>query len=107
MAAIALILIAIARELFRWNILFGGFGYNPLEYPVNFDGYSTTLFFATFIFVGGTSLAYLLTVAWKAGQSEGVYTPSATVDGMGKLAVWTAGLWVIHWFAVGLWVWLT
>ncbi|WP_232023486.1 hypothetical protein [Thiomicrorhabdus aquaedulcis] len=69
------------------------------------DWYSTGLFFLTFAIVGGGTLAYYLTIAWKAGQTVGVYTPSATVDKMGTVVIWIMALWVIQFFAVGFWVW--
>ena len=68
------------------------------------DWYSTGLFFATFGVVGGVTLAYLLTVAWQAGQTQGTYTPSATVTRLGR---WSVGLligWTALYFAVGLFV---
>ncbi|WP_028488836.1 hypothetical protein [Thiothrix lacustris] len=106
LAAVALILVAVAREMLRWNILFGDFGYNALDYAVNMDWYSTLLFFGTFLIIGGTVLAYFLTVAWQAGQTDGVYTPSPAVTRLGNLSIILITLWIIHFFVLGLWVWL-
>ncbi len=106
LAAITGIVVAIAREVLRWNILFGDFGYNALDYPVNMDWYSTLLFFGTFVIIGGLVLSYFLTVAWQAGQTDGVYTPSPAVTRLGNLSILLITLWIIHFFVLGLWVWL-
>ncbi|UOG90707.1 MAG: hypothetical protein L3K52_10890 [Candidatus Thiothrix sulfatifontis] len=106
MAAVTMILIAVAREVLRWNILFGQFGYNALDYPVNMDWYSTLMFFGTFLIVGGVVLTYFLTVAWQAGQTEGVYTPSPAITRLGNLSILLIALWIVQFFVTGLWVWL-
>lgn len=69
------------------------------------DWYSTGLFFLTFALVGGSVLAYYLTIAWKVGQTVGVYTPSKTVDRMGTAAIVIIVLWVVQFFISGFWVW--
>lgn len=104
--AVTGIVIAIAREMLRWKILYGEFGYNALDYTVNMDWYSTALFFGTFIVIGGVTLAYYLIVAWKAGQSEGIYTPSPAISMLGNLSIGLITLWIIHFFVLGFWVWL-
>lgn len=103
---VATLLVAIAREAFRWNILFDGFGYNALDYKINMDWYSTGLFFFTFLVVGGITLAYFISVAWQAGQSKGIYTPSPAIDRLGTISMTLIVLWIIHFFALGFWVWL-
>ncbi len=104
-ALVAGLIIAIAREMLRYGILDGFFGYNFMDYKVVTDWYSTGLFFLTFAIVGGSVLAYFLTIAWKSGQTVGVYTPSATVDRIGTVAIWIMVLWVIQFFISGFWVW--
>lgn len=104
--AVTGIVIALAREMLRWDILFGDFGYNALDYTINMDWYSTSLFFGTFVIVGGVTLAYFLIVAWKAGQSEGVYTPSPAISMLGNVSIGLIALWILHFFALGFWVWL-
>ncbi len=105
--AVALIVVAAAREALRWSILKGAHGYNPMDYPINMDWYSTILFFATFLIVGGGALAYMITVAWKAGQSQGVYTPSPVISRMGDIAIGLIGLWILQYFAIGFYTWLS
>lgn len=106
MTGVTILLIGIAREALRWNILYGRFGYDALAYKINPDWYSTVLFFVTFIAVGGLTLSYFISVAWKAGQSIEVYTPSPAIQRLGQLSMGLIILWIIHFFVVGLWVWL-
>jgi hypothetical protein len=103
--AVGLIVVGAAREMLRFVTLLGSHGYDAMNYKINMDWYSTGLFFTTFGVVGGVTLAYLLTVAWQAGQSKGLYTPSATVTRIGQ---WSVGLligWTVLYFAVGFFVW--
>lgn len=102
--AVALIVVAAAREWLRYATLLGAHGYDPMTYRVQFDAYSTITFFATFVLVGGLVLAYLLTVAWQAGQTRGLYTPSPAVARMGRWSVGVIVLWIVHYFAIGAWV---
>lgn len=106
MVFVAVLVAAISREVLRYNILNDAFGYNFFDYKVTMDWYSTVLFFGTFAIVGGAVLAYFLTIAWNVGQSQGVYTPSPAVDRMGTIAIWIVSIWMIHFFAIGLWIWL-
>jgi hypothetical protein len=103
--AVGLIVVGAAREMLRFVTLLGSHGYDAMDYKINMDWYSAALFFTTFGVVGGVTLAYLLTVAWQAGQSKGLYTPSATVTRIGQ---WSVGLlvgWTVLYFAVGFYVW--
>ncbi len=102
---VAGLVVAITREMLRYGILDGFFGYNFMDYKIVMDWYSTGLFFLTFAIVGGVVLTYFLTIAWKAGQTVGVYTPSATVDKIGTVAIWIIVLWVVQFFISGFWVW--
>ncbi|ACL71776.1 hypothetical protein [Thioalkalivibrio sulfidiphilus] len=101
---VAIILVAVAREALRWAKLHGVHGYNALDYPINMDWYSTLTFFVTFGVMGAGVLAYYLTVAWRAGQTQGVYTASAVVDRMGNIAIAMLVLWIVHYFVLGF-VW--
>lgn len=102
--AVALIVVAVMREMLRWVTLFGVHGYNALDYKLHMDWYSTLMFFLTFGALGGGVLAYLLTVAWKAGQTKGVYTASPMVNRMGTVGISLLGIWIIQYFVIGLWV---
>jgi hypothetical protein len=104
--AVALIVVGTAREVLRFVTLLGTHGYDAMDYRINMDWYSTVLFFVTFAVIGGTTLAYLLTVAWQAGQhKDGVYTPSPAVTRMGQWSVGLLVAWTVAYFAVGFWVW--
>ncbi len=103
--AVGLIVVGAAREMLRFVTLLGGHGYNAMDYKINMDWYSTGLFFTTFGLVGGVTLAYLLTVAWQAGQSKGLYTPSAAVTRIGQWSVGLLVAWTVLYFAVGFFVW--
>ncbi len=103
--AVALIVVGAAREALRFFTLFGAHGYNALDYKLNLDWYSTVLFFVTFAVLGGVVLSYLLTVAWKSGQSQGVYTPSPAITRLGNLSIGLLVLWIVQYFAIGFYVW--
>ncbi|MEY2994856.1 MAG: hypothetical protein RL357_1791 [Pseudomonadota bacterium] len=104
--AVALIVVGVAREVLRFVTLLGSHGYDAMDYRINMDWYSTVLFFVTFAVIGGTTLAYLLTVAWQAGQhKDGVYTPSPAVTRIGQWSVGLLVAWTVAYFAVGFWVW--
>ncbi len=104
--AVALIVVGAAREVLRFVTLLGSHGYDAMDYRINMDWYSTVLFFVTFAVIGGTTLAYLLTVAWQAGQhKDGVYTPSPAVTRMGQWSVSLLVAWTVAYFAIGFWVW--
>jgi hypothetical protein len=105
MALVVGLVIAMTRETLRYSILNDFFNYNFMDYKIVMDWYSTGLFFLTFAIVGGATLTYFLTIAWKAGQTVGVYTPSPMVDKMGTVVIWIMAIWVIQFFVVGFWVW--
>ncbi len=105
-ATVSLIVIGTSREMLRFVTLNMAHQYNALDYRINMDWYSTVLFFGTFAIIGGTTLAYLLTVAWQAGQTkEGIYKPSQTITRLGQWSVGLLVAWTVSYFAVGFWVW--
>jgi len=105
MAVVIGLVVAISREMLRYGILDGFFGYDFMDYKINMDWYSTILFFVTFAVVGGAVLAYFLTIAWKSGQTVGVYTPSPFVNKMGTVALWIIILWMVQFFVIGFYTW--
>jgi hypothetical protein len=105
LGAVALIVVGTAREALRFVTLLGAHGYNALDYKINLDWYSTSLFFITFAVLGGVVLSYLLTVAWKSGQTKGVYTPSPAITRLGNLSIGLLVVWIVQYFAIGFYVW--
>jgi len=105
MALVIGLVVAISREMLRYDIMAGFFGYNFMDYKIVFDWFSTIHFFATFLIVGGAVLTYLLTVAWQAGQTVGVYTPSPFVNKLGTIAIWIISFWTFMFLSVGFYVW--
>jgi hypothetical protein len=103
--AVALIVIGAAREALRYFTLFGAHGYDALDYKLNIDWYSTVLFLVTFAVLGGVVLSYLLTVAWKSGQTVGVYTPSPALTRLGNLGIGLLLVWIVQFFVIGFYVW--
>lgn len=105
--AVALIAVAALREVLRYTVLQGVHGYDVFTYPVHLDWYSNVLFFATFALIGGSTLTYFLTIAWKVGHTPKgqIYTPSAAVDRIGTISMWLVGLWIVQFFVVGFIVW--
>jgi hypothetical protein len=103
---VAGLLVAISREALRYAIIVGEHGYQVFDYPLNLDLYSTVLFFATFAIVGGLTLAYMISVVWNAGRTEGVYTPGPVVNRLGTLSIGAIVVWVMQFFAIGFWVWM-
>lgn len=97
----ALVLCAF-REAIRFDALLAQVGWNPLDYKITMDWPSTLVFFATFLLVGGVTLAYILTIAWNAFRSKGMYTPSKGIDMLGKAAVSLLVLWVVVYFGVSV-----
>lgn len=92
------------REAYRYGVLHGGYGYDFMNYPIAMDWYSTILFFATFLIVGGIPLAFMLSLSWKAGQTRGVYTAGPVIAKLGVASVVVSLLWVVQYFAFGAWV---
>jgi hypothetical protein len=103
--AVALIVVGAAREVLRYVTLAGSHGYDALDYHINMDWYSTGLFFTTFGVLGSVVLGYLITVAWQAGQTQGTYSPSPTLNRVGNAAIGLLGLWIVTYFSVGFYVW--
>ncbi len=104
LAVVALLVVGAARELLRYLTLAGYHGYDAMGYRVQMDWYSTLLFFGTFGVLGGTVLAYFLTVSWQAGQTRGTYTPSPAVQRLGTWSIALLVAWTVLYFAVGFYV---
>lgn len=102
MTLVMTIVLAALREVLRFVTLLEGSGYDALAYKITMDWPSTVIFFTTFLVVGGLNLTYLLSLAWKSGQTEGVYQPSAALSRVGVAAIASLALWVAGYFAIGI-----
>lgn len=102
MTLIMTIVLATIREILRFVTLLEAAGWDALAYKVNMDWSSTVIFFVTFLVVGGLNLTYLLTLAWKSGQTKEVYVPSLGLSRVGTMALVSLVLWVVGYFAIGI-----
>ncbi len=104
--ALLLIILAAAKEAMRWGVLYGVHGYDAMDYAINMDWYSTIMFFMTFLIIGGLVMAYIILVAWHAGQTKGVYVATEGITKLGRYAVWSIVLFMVQFFGIGLYVWM-
>lgn len=107
MTVLMVLALSVLREVLRYGTLLDAVGWNPLDYKVVTDWPSTLIFFGTFLFVGGTALTYLLTLAWRLGAApkDGPIDMSGT-ETLGRTTVAFLSLWVLGYFALGAWyVW--
>lgn len=102
MTLIMAIVLAALREVLRFVTLLEAAGWDALAYKVNMDWSSTVIFFVTFLVVGGLNLTYLLTLAWKSGQTKALYTPGVGITRVGSMAIVSLVLWVVGYFTIGI-----
>ena len=102
MTLIMAIVLAGLREVLRFVTLLEAAGWDALAYKVNMDWSSTVIFFVTFLVVGGLNLTYLLTLAWKSGQTKALYTPGVGITRVGSMAILSLVLWVVGYFTIGI-----
>jgi len=91
------------RELIRYNIM-SGLGYDLYGYPMNLEWETIIMFLLTFVILGFTGVAFILTMAWKVGKREGVFDASKDVA-VTRLANATLSLfiiWTMVYFAWGM-----
>lgn len=103
MTVVMTLILAILREVLRYGTLMREAGWDAQAYKVNFDWASTAIFFVTFLVVGGAAIAYMLSLAWKAGLTQGGEVKvGAAVNKLGYWAVSLLGLWIVGYFVVGI-----
>lgn len=100
-----LALLALWREVVRIHAL-RPFGYDIGNYTVHLDWPSTVLFFSTLVGVGGLVGGYYLTLLYRAGRVQGLYTAERTVARLGTAAVAILGVWIAVFFAYGIVIWV-
>jgi hypothetical protein len=91
------------RELIRYNIM-SGLGYDLYGYPMNLEWETIIMFLLTFVVLGFTGIAFILTMAWKVGKTEGVFDGSkdVAVTRLGNATLSIFILWTIVYFAWGM-----
>lgn len=100
-----LAVLALWREIIRIAYL-KPFGYDITTYTVHLDWPSTLLFFSTFIGVGGLVGGFYLTLLYRAGRIQGIYTANRAVARLGSAAVTILGIWIAVFFAYGIVIWV-
>jgi len=97
------LLISAIRELIRYDIM-QQLGYNIYDYPVNLEIPSLLMFLATFLVLGGVGVAYLLTMAWKVGKTQGIFDGSKDrlVTKLGNYTLAIMSAWMIIYFGWGM-----
>lgn len=97
--------LAIWREVIRMQYL-RPFGYDITNYPTHYDWPSTTLFFLTLLGVGGLVGGFFITLIYRAGRVQGMYTATPAVARLGTAAVVVLGVWLAVFFAYGIAIWM-
>ena len=102
LVVVALFISAI-RELIRFDLM-SGLGYNIYDYPVNLEIPSIVMFLLTFVIMGFTGIAYLLTMAWKVGKIKGVFdgTKDKAVTRLGNYTLYIMIIWMAIYFGWGM-----
>ena len=97
------LLISTMRELIRFDIM-AGLGYSIYDYPMNLEIPSIVMFLSTFLIMGFVGVAYLLTMAWKVGKSEGVFDGSkdVVVTKLGQATLYIMIAWMVIYFGWGI-----
>ncbi|PKN15554.1 MAG: hypothetical protein CVU67_00560 [Deltaproteobacteria bacterium HGW-Deltaproteobacteria-24] len=97
------LLISAMRELIRFDIM-ANLGYSIYEYPVNLEIPSLVMFLLTFLVLGGVGVAWLLTMAWKVGENQGVFDGSkdVAVTKLGNYTLAIMVIWMVIYFGWGM-----
>jgi uncharacterized membrane protein len=71
---------------------------------VNLEIPTIVMFLSTFLIMGGVGVAFLLTMAWKVGKSEGVFDGSkdVAVTKLGNYTLAIMSAWMVIFFGWGL-----
>jgi hypothetical protein len=100
-----LALLALWREIIRIHYL-KPFNYDIASYTVHVDWPSTLLFFSTLLGIGGLVGGFYLTLLYRSGRVQGMYTADRSVARMGTGAVAVLGLWIAVFFVYGVVIWV-
>lgn len=100
-----LAVLALWREVVRVAHL-KPFGYDITTYTVHVDWPSTLLFFSTFVGVGGLVGGFYLTLLYRSGRVQGLYTAERSVARLGTAAVAILVIWIAVFLAYGITIWV-
>jgi len=97
------LMISSIRELIRYDLM-SGLGYNIYDYPVNLEIPTITMFLLTFVIMGFTGIAYILTMAWKVGKTKGFFDGSKdkAVTRLGNYTLSIMVIWMVIYFGWGM-----
>lgn len=97
------LLISGLRELIRYDIM-SNLGYSIYNYPMNIDWPSVIMFLTTFVGVGFTGVIFLLTLAWRAGRTKGIYEANKdkTVTLLANATIGICIVWACTFLAWGI-----
>ncbi|MDX1809622.1 MAG: hypothetical protein R3331_08795 [Sulfurospirillaceae bacterium] len=100
---IVALLISGMREFIKYNIMYKH-GYNIYNYPMNIDWPSVTMFLLTFVALGFTGVAFITTMAWKVGKTQGVFDASknVAVTRLANATLIIVSVWCVVYFAWGM-----
>jgi hypothetical protein len=97
------LLISGIRELIKYTIM-SDIGYNIYDYPMNIDWPSAIMFLSTFVSLGFVGVAFISTMAWNVGKSEGVFDAQnhAPTRKMAKATLWILVTWCLVYMGWGM-----
>ena len=97
------LLISAVREYVKYAIM-ADIGYSIYDYPMNIDWPSVIMFLLTFVVLGFTGVAYIATMAWNVGKSEGVFDAEnhTATRKLGSVTLWILVVWCLVYFAWGM-----
>lgn len=93
------------RELIRFDIM-SSIGYDLYGYPMNIEYETIAMFLGTFVILGFTGVAFILTMAWKVGKND-TDTPYVAQEGsmvskLGNASVAIFAIWMVIYFGWGM-----
>lgn len=100
---IVALLISGIRELIRYKIM-ADIGYSIYDYPINIDWPTVIMFLSTFVSLGFVGVAFISTMAWNVGKSEGVFDAQnhAATRKLGKATLYILITWCIVYMGWGM-----
>lgn len=105
MLVVVALFISGVREVIRYNIM-SKLGYDLYGYKVNIEYETIIMFLSTFVVLGFTGIAFILTMAWKIGKNDSgqpyVADENSAVSKLGNASLVIFSIWVVVYFAWGM-----